>query len=131
MSVGDRTRRGALLRGGSVRAIAARLGVLAALVGALVAGSLMAPFAATAAACDPSVDMCLTVTTTNEASSLSLPLDGTVAVTVDWGDGSPLETHTASGDTPAHVYPPDGTYTVVIAPDTLVSASGPWLTGFG
>jgi len=120
-----------LLRGRSVRAIAARLGVLATLVGALVAGSFIAPSEATAAACDPSVDMCLTVTTTNEASSLSLPLDGTVAVTVDWGDGSPLATYTSSGDTPAHAYPPDGTYTVVVAPDTLASPSGPWLTGFG
>ena len=131
MSVGDRTGRVTLLRGRSVWAIATRLGVLAAIVAALAAWALVAPSDAAAATCNTSVDMCLTLTTTNEASSLSLPLAGTVAVTVDWGDGSLSQSFTAAGDTPAHAFPPDGTYTVVIAPDTVASPSGPWLTGFG
>jgi surface protein len=130
MSVGDRRRRVRAWRGRTVRTIAAQLGVVAVLACVLDAGPLVAPSPAAAATC-PSVDMCLTLATNNAASSLSLPFGGAVAVTVDWGDGSPTASYTAPGDTPAHVYPPDGTYTVVIAPDTAASPSGPWLTRFG
>ena len=131
MSVGERTRRVTAWRRRAVRAVAAELGVLAALVAVVCAGSLVAPATAVAATCDTSVDMCLTLTTSNTATALSLPLGGTVAVTVDWGDGSAPQSFTSAGDTAAHAYLPDGTYTVVIAPDTSASSSGPWLTHFG
>lgn len=131
MSLGERTRRVTTWGRRTVRRMAAELGVLAALMAVVCAGSLVAPSPAAAATCDTSVDMCLTLTTTNTNTALSLPLDGTVAVTVDWGDGSAPQSFTSPGDTAPHAYVPDGTYTVVIAPDTSASSSGPWLTHFG
>ncbi len=112
------------------RAIAARLGVLAAAAALLGLGPLAVAPPAAAASC-PGADLCLTVVTTNDSPSLSLPLGGTVAVTVDWGDGSAPENFTSPGDTPAHAFPPNRTYTVTIAPDVVASPTGPWLTAFG
>lgn len=106
---------------------------LALMVGAMVMLALMflpTPGLAAASSCDPGVDMCLTVTTGGGTPTLSLPLAGTVAVSVDWGDGS-ADTFTSAGDTPGHAFAPYSTYHIVIAPDTTTSPLGPWLTHFG
>jgi surface protein len=57
----------------------------------------------------------------------------TVDVSVDWGDGTPLENHTTTGIKP-HTYASAGTYTVKIWPrfaDRGGSDTGPWLTIYG
>lgn len=44
--------------------------------------------------------------------TVSLPFDGTVDVTIDWGDGSEVETVTAPA--PTHAYAEEGEYVVVV-----------------
>lgn len=115
---------GAVLRAATgLTLLAAGAAVLVGFIPSLV------PVAA-AAPCDATHDLCLMVTTTNDAAAVSLPLGGTVAVSVDWGDGT-SDTFTSSGDTSPHVYSSVGSYEVVIAPDTAASPAGPWLTHFG
>lgn len=64
--------------------------------------------------CTPSPPpMMLTFDTSLGTNTIDLPLDGTVFVTVDWGDGSPLETFTTPTQ-PTHTYAVAGTYNVTI-----------------
>ena len=58
--------------------------------------------------------MRLVFDTTLGTNEIDLPLDGTVDVTVDWGDGSPIESFTEPGQ-PTHTYATAGTYTVTIS----------------
>jgi len=57
-------------------------------------------------------------------TTVTLPLAGTVNVTVDWGDGTAVESFTTSGNKD-HTYATDGTYTVSIDGSlTAFGASG-------
>ena len=51
-------------------------------------------------------------TTLSDGTDVTLPLYGTVGVTVDWGDGN-SEPFTTEGDK-THTYSTEGTYTVSI-----------------
>ncbi|MDY0347524.1 MAG: BspA family leucine-rich repeat surface protein [Tenuifilaceae bacterium] len=51
-------------------------------------------------------------TNLSEGTTITLPLQGTVDVTVDWGDGS-SDTYTSAGNR-GHTYTAEGTYTVKI-----------------
>ena len=69
---------------------------------------------------------CLSLTTTAQnmvlefntnlsaGTAVTLPLYGTVNVTVDWGDGTGTEVITAEGNKD-HIYASDGTYSVTIS----------------
>ncbi len=59
-------------------------------------------------------DMLLKFVTTADNQEIGLPLNGTVNVTVDWGDGSATQTVTSAG-TVKHSYASAGTYTVTIS----------------
>jgi surface protein len=55
-------------------------------------------------------------TTLSDDNTVVLPLNGTFDVTVNWGDGTSVETFTSDGDTsPSHVYENEGTYTIQIS----------------
>jgi surface protein len=55
-------------------------------------------------------------TTLSDDNTVDLPLGGTFNVTVNWGDGTSVETFTSDGDTePSHVYENEGTYTIRIS----------------
>ena len=55
-------------------------------------------------------------TTLSDDNTVVLPLGGTFNVTVNWGDGTSVETFTSDGDTePSHVYENEGTYTIRIS----------------
>lgn len=56
--------------------------------------------------------MILVYTTTSANQTVGLPVYGTVNVTVDWGDGSDVETLTSSN--PTHAYAEAGEHTVTI-----------------
>ncbi len=58
--------------------------------------------------------MKLKFTTTAASQSISLPLNGTVNCTVNWGDGTAVENFTTTGDKP-HTFATAGTYTVSIS----------------
>ncbi len=53
-------------------------------------------------------------TTLSAGTTVTLPLDGTVNVIVDWGDLSPTENFTSAGNQD-HTYATDGEYTVTIS----------------
>ena len=53
-------------------------------------------------------------TTHGAGTQITLPLSGTVHVTIDWGDGSTIETVTSEGDK-SHTYASEGTYNVSIS----------------
>ncbi len=53
-------------------------------------------------------------TNLSSGTTVTLPLYGTVNVTVDWGDGSSTETFTSSGDKD-HTYAYEGVYTVSVS----------------
>ncbi len=52
-------------------------------------------------------------TNLSAGTTIALPLQGTVNVTVDWGDGTATQDFTSSGNQD-HIYATDGTYTVTI-----------------
>jgi surface protein len=55
-------------------------------------------------------------TTLSDDNTVVLPLNGTFDVTVNWGDGTSVETFTSDGDTePSHTYVNEGTYTIQIS----------------
>jgi surface protein len=55
-------------------------------------------------------------TTLSDDNTVDLPLGGTFSVTVNWGDGTSVETFTSDGDTsPSHIYESEGTYTIQIS----------------
>ena len=55
-------------------------------------------------------------TTLSDDNTVVLPLHGNFNVTVNWGDGTSVETFTSDGDTsPSHVYESEGTYTIQIS----------------
>ncbi len=55
-------------------------------------------------------------TTLSDDNTVVLPLNGTFDVTVNWGDGSRVQTFTSDGDTsPSHTYENEGTYTIRIS----------------
>jgi surface protein len=55
-------------------------------------------------------------TTLSDDNMVVLPLQGVFAVTVNWGDGTSVETFTSDGDTePSHVYENEGEYTIQIS----------------
>ena len=55
-------------------------------------------------------------TTLSDDNTVVLPLGGTFSVTVNWGDGTSVETFSNDGDTePSHVYESEGTYTIQIS----------------
>ena len=55
-------------------------------------------------------------TTLSDDNTVVLPLLGAFDVTVNWGDGTSVETFTSDGDTePSHVYESEGTYTIQIS----------------
>jgi surface protein len=55
-------------------------------------------------------------TTLSDDNTVVLPLRGTFNVTVNWGDGTSVETFTSDGDTsPSHVYENEGTYIIRIS----------------
>lgn len=71
----------------------------------------------------PSPEMFLTIDTTLEAGlDYTLPLYGTVDVTVDWGDGS-QDSYTTTGDK-THTYSGDGTYHIRISGTLTTFGSG-------
>ncbi len=61
----------------------------------------------------PDVPLQLVFTTTAASQTVKIPLDGTVDVIIDWGDGSTPDTITSAGST-SHVYATAGTDTVSI-----------------
>jgi surface protein len=60
-------------------------------------------------------------TTLSDDNTVALPLGGTFDVTVNWGDGTSVETFSYDGDgeyegeAPSHVYENEGTYTIQIS----------------
>jgi len=55
-------------------------------------------------------------TTLSDDNTVDLPLGGTFSVTVNWGDGTSVQTFTSDGDTsPSHTYENEGTYTIRIS----------------
>ena len=62
----------------------------------------------------PSQPLQLKFTTTADNRSIRLPLYGTVDCTVDWGDGSPVESFNIPGRK-QHIFATAGTYTVSIS----------------
>ena len=69
--------------------------------------------------------MTLVFTTTEDDQSITLPLYGTVNVTVDWGDPSPNnEVFNTTGDK-THTYSSEGTYTVKISGTLTQFGNGP------
>jgi surface protein len=64
-----------------------------------------------------SPDFVMTIDTTlSDDNTVVLPLGGTFDVTVNWGDGSRVQTFTSDGDaSPSHVYEIEGTYTIRIS----------------
>ncbi|MDA3887044.1 MAG: BspA family leucine-rich repeat surface protein [Candidatus Delongbacteria bacterium] len=58
--------------------------------------------------------MTLEYNTNFSYTTVTLPLNGTVDVTVDWGDGGPTNVYTTAGNA-SHNYSPEGTYTVSIS----------------
>jgi surface protein len=55
-------------------------------------------------------------TTLSDDNTVVLPLNGTFDVTVNWGDGTSVQTFTSDGDTsPSHTYENEGTYTIQIS----------------
>jgi len=61
----------------------------------------------------PGADMLWEFTTTAASQTVLVPVGGTVNVTIDWGDGSALETVTTAN--PTHVYASAGTYPVRVS----------------
>ena len=71
--------------------------------------------------------MQLVFTTSADGQSVYLPLNGTVNCTVDWGDGSPSQDYTSSGDK-IHTYTNTATYTVTISGEVTQFGNGnPWI----
>ena len=71
-------------------------------------------------------------TTLSDDNTVVLPLLGAFDVTVNWGDGTSVETFTSDGDTePSHVYENEGTYTIRISGSLehfgVPELSGPWM----
>jgi surface protein len=71
-------------------------------------------------------------TTLSDDNTVVLPLGGTFNVTVNWGDGTSVETFTSDGDTePSYFYENEGTYTIRISGALehfgVVSDSSTWL----
>jgi surface protein len=69
-----------------------------------------------------SPDFVMTLDTTlSDDNTVWLPLGGTFDVTVNWGDGTSVETFSYDGDggyegeAPSHVYENEGTYTILIS----------------
>lgn len=68
-----------------------------------------------AAVAIPAIPMTLVFNTSGASTNtVTLPLRGTVNVTIDWGDGGSVETATTSGNL-SHTYASAGTYTVSIS----------------
>jgi surface protein len=78
----------------------------------------------------PPTEMILTVNIAAPDTVMTLPLRGTVDVTIDWGAGAPgscPSTATGSGDVTC-TYTTAGNYTITIGKGP---GAGPWLTQFG
>ena len=70
--------------------------------------------------------------TLSDDNTVVLPLGGTFSVTVNWGDGTSVETFTSDGDTsPSHTYENEGTYTIQISGALERFASDFEFDGFG
>jgi surface protein len=70
--------------------------------------------------------------TLSDDNTVVLPLGGTFSVTVNWGDGTGVETFSNDGDTePSHVYENEGTYTIQISGALERFASDFEFDGFG
>ena len=70
--------------------------------------------------------------TLSDDNTVVLPLGGTFSVTVNWGDGTGVETFSNDGDTePSHVYENEGTYTIQISGALERFASDFEFEGFG
>jgi surface protein len=82
---------------------------------------------------NPAADFVMTLDTTlSDDNTVPLPLLGAFDVTVNWGDGTSVETFTSDGDTePSHVYENEGTYTIRISGSLehfgVPDFSGPWM----
>ena len=67
-------------------------------------------------------------TTLTAANEIELPLAGAYSVSIDWGDGTCVETFANGSGTVGHVYAADGTYTILVS-GTLERFGGrafPW-----
>ena len=78
-------------------------------------------------------DFVMTIDATlSDDNTVVLPLHGTFNVTVNWGDGTSVETFTSDGDTsPSHTYENEGTYTIHISGALERFASDFEFDGFG
>ncbi len=62
--------------------------------------------------CPPDIFVTTWNTSLGPGTTVTLALAGTVNATIDWGDGTPVETVTTQG--PVHTYTTDGIYTVSV-----------------
>ena len=103
-----------------------RLGVVATSIFIVVVGSVLVIAPPASAAADSPMTLTINTAATGcSGRTVTLPLNGTVDVTVNWGDGTATQTYTAGN--PSHPYAAGGTYTISITGSTTAFGL---ITGF-
>ncbi|MCH1490168.1 MAG: DUF285 domain-containing protein, partial [Ilumatobacteraceae bacterium] len=91
-----------------------RIAVVCAIAGATVLTPLGGSFGATAVSAAATADDLVLTVTVSDGSSVALPIKSIQsAITVDWGDGSALESVSSNGQ--QHVYSTAGDYEIVVS----------------